>query len=316
MVLELLHFLNLNRFESSHALEHLIEIYFVSIKFRTIHTHETSLSTHRDTASTAHSRSINHDGVEGNISRYIIFLCQQTAELHHDGRTNGKALVHLLALNHLLNTNGYHTLLSVASIVSHDDDFVGMLAHFVLKNNQLLRTSSKHRNHLIACLFECLDDRQHRCHTHTTTSTNNCAEVFNMGSLTQRTYYVCDVITFIQVTKFCGRISNLLHYESDSTIYRVGICNSEWHTFAFITNTHDNKVTRLARLSNQWGFNYKLENLLRELLFLNDFVHFVIRDNILNLRFVNPSYCPTSQNHNKERAPLAREFLPKFDCSR
>ena len=73
-----------------------------------------------------------------------MFLSGEVRELHHDWRTNGKYLVHVLLLKELLHTNGYHTLFAVAAVIGHDNHLVRALAHLVFKDDEILRTSSHH----------------------------------------------------------------------------------------------------------------------------------------------------------------------------
>ena len=70
-----------------------------------------------------------------------MFLSGEVRELHHDGRTNGKDLVDMLLFYELLDTNSYYTFLAVATVISHDDDFVRTFAYLILKDNQVLRTT-------------------------------------------------------------------------------------------------------------------------------------------------------------------------------
>ena len=172
----------------------------MTVKLRTVNTHELGFASDSDAASTAHSCSVNHYGVERHICRYIVFLCQQAAELHHDCGTDGKALVNFLSLNNLLDSDSHNTFLTIASVVSHYNDFVGMFAHLVLEDDKFFCSAGKYRYYTVSCGFESLYDWKHRSYAHTTSGTNHGAEVLNMGGLAERSDYVCYVVAFIQVT--------------------------------------------------------------------------------------------------------------------
>ena len=64
MLLEVLHLLALYILEGSHALEHLIPIYLGTIKLRTVDADKLGLATDSQTAGTAHTGTIHHDGIE------------------------------------------------------------------------------------------------------------------------------------------------------------------------------------------------------------------------------------------------------------
>ena len=59
-----MNFFTLNILESPHTFQHLVEVHLMTIEFRTIHAYELRLSAHGDTASTTHTRTIHHDGVQ------------------------------------------------------------------------------------------------------------------------------------------------------------------------------------------------------------------------------------------------------------
>ena len=107
------HFFPFHILERTHALEHLVKVHLMAVELRTVHADKLRLSSHRDAAGTTHARSIYHDGIQRHVGRYLIFLCQQAAELHHDGRTDGKTLVHLLSLDDALDAFRYQSFISV-----------------------------------------------------------------------------------------------------------------------------------------------------------------------------------------------------------
>ena len=96
----------------------------MTVELGAVNTDELCLTTYADTAGTTHSGTVHHNGVEADICGNLIFLGEQAAEFHHDGRTDGKYLVHLLALDYLFDTNSYNALLAIRTVIGHDDNLV------------------------------------------------------------------------------------------------------------------------------------------------------------------------------------------------
>ncbi len=145
MLLVVSQFLLLLALEGTHALEHLVPVYECAVELRTIDAHELRLATNRQSASTTHTRSVHHNRVERNFAGDIMLLGGEVRELHHDWRTDGKHLVDMrLLLNELLDTNGHHAFLAVATVIGHDDHLVRTLTHLILQDDQILRTTSHH----------------------------------------------------------------------------------------------------------------------------------------------------------------------------
>ena len=71
-------------------------------------------------------------------------------------------------------------------------------------------------------------------------------KVFNMSSLSQRTYHIGDVIALIQFAKAGRGEAYFLYYQSDSAAYGVSRCNCQWHTFAFFAYTYNDEVSCLT----------------------------------------------------------------------
>ena len=61
-----------------------------------------------------------------------MLLSSEVRELHHDWRSDGKHLVNMLLFDEFLDTNGYHTFLTVTTIIRHDDHLVGTLTNLIL----------------------------------------------------------------------------------------------------------------------------------------------------------------------------------------
>ena len=146
-LLEGLHLLGL---KGSGATHHFVEIDLMTIEFGTIDTNELGLTAYADATGTTHACPINHDGVQRNVGGDVVFLGQQTTELHHDGRADGKHLIDVFPLDDLLYADGHHALLPIAAVIGHDDDLVARLTDIVLQNNQVFRPPCKHRYHAVA----------------------------------------------------------------------------------------------------------------------------------------------------------------------
>ena len=248
--------------ESSHAGKHLVEIHFVAVELGAIDADEARLAADGDAAGTTHSRSIHHDGVQGHVGADIIFLGQQAAELHHDGRTDGKHLIHLLALDHLLDTHGHDTLLTIRTIVGHDDNLIRVLAHLVLQDNQILRAACEHADDAVAGSLQRLDDRQHRGHSYPTPGTDHGAEILDMSSLAQRAYDVRQFIAHIQVAELRGAHAHLLHDEGDGASLRVSISNGQRHALTLLAHADDDEVTGTTSLGDEGSLDHQFIHFL------------------------------------------------------
>ena len=111
--------------EGTHALEHFVPVDQCSVELRTVDTYELRLAANGQSAGTAHTRTVDHDGVQADLAGNVMLLGGEVREFHHDGRTDGKHLVDVLLLEEFLHTHGYHAFLAVAAIVGHDNHLVG-----------------------------------------------------------------------------------------------------------------------------------------------------------------------------------------------
>ena len=212
--------------ECTGTAQHLVEVNLVPVEFGTVDTHEASFSANADTAGTTHARSVNHYGVQAHVGGNVVLLSEQAAELHHDGRADGKHLVDFLALNYLLDADGHDTFLSVGTIVGHDDDLVARLAYFVFQYDKIFGTSGQNRDDSIASSLQCLYDGQHGCNANAATSTNYGAKVLDVCGTTQRTNHVGYVVAFVQGTEFRRRSTHGLDDKCDGAGLGVASCNS------------------------------------------------------------------------------------------
>ena len=245
----------------------------MTVKLWTVDTHKPGSSSDRYAACSAHTRAVHHDGVERDVRGYVVFLCQQTAELHHYGGTDGKALVHLLAQYHLFHTHSDYTFLTVTAVIGHNDNLVRMLAHLFLEDYQFLGPTCKHRHHFVARCLECFYYRQHGSHAHTAAGTKHSAVVVYFCSLTERTHHIRDKVTLAQTAKFRSGISNRLNHQCDGTLLYIRVRYGQWYSLSLITYAHYNEMSGTAAFGNQWRFHYQFEYLFGELLLLDYLVH-------------------------------------------
>ena len=142
MLFVVLHLLALSVAECAHTFEHFVPVYKRSVKLRSVDAHKLGLASNREAASTAHTGTVDHNSVQRNFNRDVIFLCHEAAELHHDRRTNCKNLVNVFFLvDEFLDTYSYYALFAVRSVIGHDDKFVAALAYLIFKYYEVLATS-------------------------------------------------------------------------------------------------------------------------------------------------------------------------------
>ena len=223
----------------------------MGIKLRTIHADELRFAAYRHAARAAHTCAVHHDGVQTGFSRNIVFLGGQCHKLHHDSRTDSDALVHFLALYHLLHAHGHQSLLSQRTIVGHNDQFIRHRSQLFAQNDEFCCAGCQHGDNAVACLLEGACDRQHRCCTYATASTDHCAEWLDGGSFAQWTYQVCHFIACLECHQLGTTHAYALYHQRDGAAFRVRICNSEWHTFAMFVHAHHHKVTCATTIRNQ-----------------------------------------------------------------
>ncbi len=197
------HLFALSSLECAHALEHLVPIDQGSIKLRTIDTYELCFATNGESASTTHTCAVDHDGVERDVGRNVVFLCEQAAELHHDRRANGKHLVDVFLLDKLFDADSDNTLFASRTIVGHDDNLVGIFANLVFQDYQVFIATCQYREHSVASSLESLDDREHRSYTNATTGTDNCAKLLDVSRVAKRTNNVGDEVALVEIAELC-----------------------------------------------------------------------------------------------------------------
>ena len=155
-----LHLLALNAFEGVHAARHLIPVDLIAIELRSIDADETCLATDGQAAGTTHTRTIDHDGVEGYIVGNIIFLGEKRSELHHHWRTDGEHFVDMLTLDNLFYANGDDAFLSIRTIIGHDDHLITVGSDVIFHNDEVLGSSCEDGDNPVACIMKCREDRE------------------------------------------------------------------------------------------------------------------------------------------------------------
>ena len=198
MLLHVLHLYLLLALECAHTLEHLVPINESSVKLRAVDADKLGLATDGETTGTAHTGTIDHDGVERHVGRDIVFLCEQAAELHHDGRTDGKYLVDVLLVDEFLDTDSHDTLFAIRTIVGHDNEFVTAVSHLIFEDDKIFGTTGYNREYTVARSLKCTDDGEHGSHADTTTGTDDSTEFLDMCRIAEWANHVGNVITLIE----------------------------------------------------------------------------------------------------------------------
>ena len=270
---QLLHLFQFFGLECSHALEHLVEIDLMSVEFRPVDTHEACLASDRHAACSTHARTVDHDGVERYVGRNLIFLGKQAAELHHDSRSDGETLVDLLAQYHLFDAGSHQALLSVTTVVGHDDNLVGVAAHLVFEYDEFFRTSGQHRDDAVAGFLQCLDYWQHRSNPDTTSGTHHGTEALDVSSLTKRTHHIGDVVAHAEAAKLGGAVAHGLYHERDCSFFYIAVGNSKRNAFTLAAGAHNHEMTCAAGTCNEWCFDFESEHFLTKLSLAYNLVH-------------------------------------------
>ena len=280
----------------------------MTVEFRTVNADELGLSTNTYTTSTTHSCAVNHDGIEADISRNVVFLSQQAAELHHDGRADGKALIDLFTLDDFLHADSHDALLAVRTVVSHDDDLITCGANLILKNDEFFASACNHADNAVASSLESLNDGQHRSRSYTSTCAKHGAVVLDMSCTTKRSNHICNVITFVQSTELTCAGTNRLDYKRDGSLIFIASGYRQRHSLALLINANNDEVACFASLCNQRSFNVQAENFLAELNFLYNLEHSLSC-------FQSVMFSQLSRNPCRERALWELGCHSPFGCS-
>ena len=71
-----------------------------------------------------------------------------------------------------------------------------------------------------------------------------------MSSLSERTYYISDIITFVQFTKTGRGEPDFLYHQSDGAFLQIRTGNRQRHTFSLVAYTYNDEVAGFAGFSN------------------------------------------------------------------
>ncbi len=85
----------------------------MTVEFRAVYAYKFGFTADGDAAGAAHSGSVYHDGIQGYIGGYFVFLRQQTNEFHHNGRADTEAFVYFLAFDNIFHTFRNQTFTAV-----------------------------------------------------------------------------------------------------------------------------------------------------------------------------------------------------------
>ena len=81
-----------------------------------------------------------------------------------------------------------------------------------------------------------------------------------MCGLSQWTYYVEDVVAFVQLAQLGGREAHFLYDQRDGTLLHVGAGDGQRHAFAFGVHTDNDEVAGLARAGYERSLHFELEH--------------------------------------------------------
>src|SRR5699024_1589638 len=124
--------------EDALSLHALIKVNLESVKVRTIHTGKLRLSANRNTASAAHSCTVDHDRVQGNHGVKIQWTGYIYNILHHDQRTDGDTLIiYLSFVEKVLKNRRNKSFGAKTSIVCGNVYILAELSELVGKQNVL-----------------------------------------------------------------------------------------------------------------------------------------------------------------------------------
>ena len=185
----------------------------------------------------------------------------------------------MFALDDLLNTHGDDALLAIGTIVGHDENLVGVGTHLVLEDDEILGTGSQNHDDTVACLVHSLHNGKKWSNADTTAATNHGAILLNVGSVTERTDNIGQLITHLQRIDTGRAGSNGLNHEGDGTLLGVSISNGKRNSFAFLIETDNDEMSGFATLGNQRSLDLKTGHLLAEHFLAYDLKHYKITIN-------------------------------------
>jgi|GEM_PF-3617313 len=106
----------------------------------------------------------------------------------------------MLTVYDFFNAGSHKPLFTIRAVISHDNDLIRACPHLFLKDNQLLGPCGKDGDDLVARLFQCTDDGQHRCDPHAATGTDDRAKPLDVRRLAEWADDISNVIAFTELT--------------------------------------------------------------------------------------------------------------------
>ena len=216
----------------------------MSVEFRTVYASKTDLAADRYAATAAHSRAVDHDGVEGNDSLYAVRLSNLTNEFHHSGRANSDDFVIRIAcVDQCFQFSCCEALLSVRAIVRSDVKICASRAHFIFKHNDITIAEACDHVDFCSCLMDRLGNGICDGASDAATYNGNASEAFRFRRLSERTCEILNKVAFIQSGKLCRGASDRLKHNRDCAALSVIIGNGKWDSFAEFIDSEDDELS-------------------------------------------------------------------------
>ena len=185
----------------------------MSIKLRSVYTGKFVLAANHYTAAAAHAGAVYHDGVEAGRSFNAERFGGRCHVFHHDNRADGQYQVNLFAcLQHFTQRVGYKALAACTAVIGGQNQLVADSRHFILPDYQILVARTDDGDNLVAQLVICTRDGINRRNADAAANYYNSTELAHLGRMSQRTYYVENIITLVKgVAQVLGGVAHRLH---------------------------------------------------------------------------------------------------------
>ena len=216
-----------------HSFHHQVEVDFMSVKFRTVNADEFCLAADFNSASAAHSGAVNHNRIERNNRRNIIFFRNAAAELHHYRRAyrDGEVWFGRSSAN-FIERFRYERLFAVRAVVGNDNLFIAYGGKIFFENQKVFCPCAEDSYHLIAGVFHSGRNRQERRVAYSATDADNRAEFFNMGRPAKRAEDIFHRVADIALGKFGGTFADSLPDKTNCAFFRIGPGYCQGNSFA------------------------------------------------------------------------------------
>ena len=181
---------------SSHKL---VEIYLVTVEIRAVNAGISDLAVYGNTASAAHSRTIDHDRVERNDGLYTVRLGGLTYEFHHRYRTYRNNFVKLsAAVDKLFQLIGNKAVVASAAVIGAEVKVCAYSCHLVLEDNYVLASEACDKVYFYAHLVQSLSLRISDSAANAAANYCYSLDVAVLGSNAERTYYVKYLVALVE----------------------------------------------------------------------------------------------------------------------